>query len=101
MFSIIYPKLNFYTTSIYTIKIPQAFILLLFISFLSIAATTEKTLPVAITSGTETPVVYPMATQEVHQKKMNFFERLMFNLVVKKFNKAADTEKADRQASSA
>lgn len=82
-------------------KLQQSILFLLLISFLSIAATTEKTLPVATTSSTETPVVYPMATQEVHQKKMNFLQRLMFKLAVKKFKKAADTEKADRQASSA
>lgn len=82
-------------------KLQQGFLFLLLISFLSIAATTEKTLPVATTIGTETPVVYPMATQEVHQKKMNFLQRLMFKLAVKKFKKAADTDKADRQANSA
>ena len=82
-------------------KLQQGFLFLLLISFLSIAATTEKTLPVATTIGTETPVVYPMATQEVHQKKMNFLQRLMVKLAVKKFKKAADTDKADRQASSA
>lgn len=82
-------------------KLKQGFLLLLLISFLSIAATTEKVVPIAITTDTGTPVVYPMATQEVHQKKMNFFERILFKLAVKKFMKAADTEKADRQASSA
>ena len=82
-------------------KLKQGFLLLLLISFLSIAATTEKVVPIAITTDTGTPVVYPMATQEVHQKKMNFFERILFKLAVKKFMKAADTEKADRQASTA
>lgn len=82
-------------------KLKQGFLLLLLISFLSIAATTEKVVPIAITTDTGTPVVYPMATQEVNQKKMNFFERILFKLAVKKFMKAADTEKADRQASSA
>ena len=82
-------------------KLKQGFLLLLLISFLSIAATTEKVVPIAITTDTGTPVVYPMATQEVNQKKMNFFERILFKLAVKKLMKAADTEKADRQASSA
>ena len=82
-------------------KLQQSILFLLFISFLSIAATTDKALPIATTNGTETPVVYPMSTQEVHQNKMNFLQRLMFKLAVKKFKKAADTEKADRQASSA
>lgn len=82
-------------------KLKQGFLLLLLISFLSIAATTEKVVPITITTDTGTPVVYPMETQEVHQKKMNFFERILFKLAVKKFMKAADTEKADRQASSA
>ncbi len=82
-------------------KLQQSILFLLLISFLSIAATTEKTLPVATTSSTETPVVYPMATQEVHQKKLNLLQHLMFKLAVKKFKKAADTEKADRQASAA
>ena len=82
-------------------KLQQSILFLLFISFLSIAATTDKALPIATTNGTETPVVYPMSTQEVHQNKMNFLQRLMFKLAVKKFKKAADTEKADRQANSA
>lgn len=82
-------------------KLQQGFLFLLLISFLSIAATTEKILPVATTNVTETPVVYPMATQEVNQMKMNFLQRLMFKLAIKKFKKAADTEKADRQASAA
>lgn len=82
-------------------KLKQSFLLLLTISFLSIAATTEKVPPITITTGTETPVVYPMETQEVQQKKMNFFQRILFKLAVKKFKKAADTEKADKQASSA
>ena len=82
-------------------KLQQSILFLLLISFLSIAATTDKTLPVTTTNGAETTVVYPTARQEVHQKKLNFLQRLMFKLAVKKFKKAADTEKADRQASSA
>jgi hypothetical protein len=82
-------------------KLQQGFLFLLLISFLSIAATSEKTLLVAATNGTETPVAYPMSTQEVHEKKLNFLQRLMFKLTVKKFKKVGDIEKADRQASSA
>ena len=82
-------------------KFRYSYLFLLLISFLSIAATSEKTLPVATTNGTATPVVYPLVTQEVHQKKINFFQRILFKLAVKKFKKAADTDKADRQASSA
>ena len=82
-------------------KLQQGFLFLLLISFLSIAATSEKTLLVAATNGTETPVAYPMSTQEVHEKKLNFLQRLMFKLAVKKFKKVGDIEKADRQASSA
>ncbi len=82
-------------------KVPQAFLLLLFISFLSLSATTEKVLPLATSTGTDASIVYPMATEQVHQKKMNFFQRLMFKIAVKKFKKAEDTAKADRQATSA
>lgn len=82
-------------------KLPLSFLFLVFISFSSLAATTEKTLPVANPSGTEAPAIYPMATEQVHQKKLNFFQRLMFKLAVKKFKKADDTAKADRQATSA
>ena len=82
-------------------KLQRGFLLLVLLSFLSIAATTEKVLPSATKTTTETPAVYPMATDEVHQKKMNFLERILLKLSIKKFKKVADTEKADRQASSA
>lgn len=82
-------------------KLPLTFLLLVFISFLSVAATTEKVLPLATPTATDAPVIYPMATEQVHQKKMNFFQRLMFKLAVKKLKKADDTAKADRQATSA
>ena len=82
-------------------KLQQGFLLLVLISFLSIAATIEKVPPLTITPSTETAVVYPLATEEVRQKKMNFFERILFKLSIMKFKKAADTEKADRQTRSA
>jgi|GEM_PF-2906960 len=82
-------------------KLLQGFFILLLISFLSIAATTQKTLPLATSNSTETPIMHPITAPEVHEKKMNFLQRLVFKLAVKKFKKAADTEKADRQANSA
>lgn len=82
-------------------KLQQSFLLLVLISFLSISASTEKVLPMATTSSTGTTIVYPVVKAEAHQKKLNFFQRLVYKIAVKKFGKAADTEKADRQATSA
>ena len=82
-------------------KLQPSFVLLLLMSFLSIAATTEKVLPLPAPTATEAPIIYPAATEQVQQKKMNFFQRMLFKMAVRKFRKAEDSGKADRQGTAA
>jgi hypothetical protein len=74
---------------------------LLFISLFSMSATSVKIQPSVISSSHPTVTEVTSVTTSVKKSKLNFVEKLLLKYVLKKFKKAEDTAKADRQAKTA
>lgn len=81
------------------LKLQPSIIVLLFMSLISLSAKTSTTEPLLNTPVTETTAANPLAASTVGQHKLNFFERVIQKLGIKKY-RVADTEKADRRAKS-
>ncbi len=78
-------------------KLQTALYSLVIISLLSVSAKTDIEMPAPSSVKSEAPIMYPLASNILKPQKLNFFQRLMYNLTFRKYIKA-DTEKADRQA---
>jgi hypothetical protein len=79
---------------------PIKLLLLLSLTMFTLTSATIQSTPAATSqSEASTPVVYPLAQNDVRAGKLNFFQRLMFKLAVRKYRKV-DVDKADGQARS-